>query len=772
MSNTKTWLKLGAPVLLVACSGPNETKVDQHLELTDATPVFEQGKLSFPSSLAFAESPTTQLDANVFHGYTFDGATGGVVTIAMTGATCGSPDTVVNLFGPEDSTGNRGVDLIHNDDSGDPNAPCALDSKIQSFTLPVDGEYLIVATSFLQEGGGHYALTLTCENDACEQAGAITFASSRIAQTDIDSGAFTPSELFDIGDFLFEHMYQIPEGLGNALNGAPAGTNPQPNFRSVHFAGFGAPEAQSCITCHNQGGDDGAGTIDRNIFQIGDGVNPASGVPRNPPVVLGNGFRQQIGIEMTKELQAEVAAAKASAASSGTSVTAQLSSKNVSFGSIIAHADGTLDTTSLQGVDPDFVVKPFGWKGRESLLRRFVEGGFRVHFGMQSSPSVNKNCALATPDTTTFGTGACPDPDGDGVVDEITEGQLTAMAVYQGLRQTPVRVPVNDPTLQASVTNGEALFTSVGCATCHVPTMRLNSPIHVEPADSTGGAGITFNLATDAKDPHPASNNDGSITVELWSDFKRHDVGAALADSKPFKQIAANQFITPPLWGIATSAPYLHDGRAATLDDAIRQHAGDAQAVHDAYVALNATQQADIQAFLNTLGRAEDIAPPPVTVDLSGFTLQQTSSFINFKLPKGTRVQHGGYLIVARNTSQAQFEQFYGKTLGSNVTFINSGSHFPQINGSETFSVLDGSGSLLDGPTAAEPSRGQKNFQRISVVLPASSPSSWRITSGITSANPGAGQQSTGANQIYIAEFSDAGGTGNYLFEFVELFVE
>ena len=125
--------------------------------------------------------------------------------------------------------------------------------------------------------------------------------------------------------------------------------------------------------------------------------------------------------------------------------------------------------------------------------------------------------------------------------------------------------------------------------------------------NTTGGRGITLHLATDTKDPHPALNSDGSMTVELWSDFKRHNVGTALADSKPFNQIGANQFITPPLWGINDSAPYLHDGRAATLNDAILQHAGDAQTVRNAYVARTADDQAKIREFLQTLGRVEDL---------------------------------------------------------------------------------------------------------------------------------------------------------------------
>src|SRR4029078_4951383 len=129
---------------------------------------------------------------------------------------------------------------------------------------------------------------------------------------------------------------------------------------------------------------------------------------------------------------------------------------------------------------------PFGGKGREGTLRRCVEGGFRVHFGLQSQPSIVKHCA--TPNVNTFGTGAnCQDPAGDGVTNEITEGQLTAEAVYMGLRETPVRVPAATTAAQTRANSGEALFNSTGCASCHTRVMKINTPVHVEPADTTGG---------------------------------------------------------------------------------------------------------------------------------------------------------------------------------------------------------------------------------------------------------------------------------------------
>jgi len=616
--NRWMWI-VGAPLLIASCAVGEEPKTgktgktasEQPLVLGAGTRVAIEGILEF-NTVVFAENPTTLMEANDFHGYEFDGKAGGVVTITMNSAgSCGTLDTLVDLFGPENEDGDRGRHLVENDDAFLSNT-CFLDSQIRSFRLPVDGTYLVVATSFLQEGGGHYKLTLTCNNGACALPGAPSFRGTRIAQSDIDRGVFSPEELFEVGDFLFEVVFRVEDGMGNAIIGAPAGNSPRPNFRqfpnNVHFAAFGAPEAQTCVTCHNVGGDDGAGDNNHNIFQIGDGINRASGVPRNPPTVLGNGLRQRIGEEMTADLLAQQAAAKAQAASSRVAVTKALTSKGISFGSLVANPDGTVNTAGVVGVDVDLIVKPFGWKGREATLRRFVEGGFRVHFGMQTQPSIDKNCLNRNDNN--FGNGPnCQDPDADGVFSEINEGQLTAMAIYMGLRETPVRVPAANATAQARVNAGEVLFNQIACQSCHTRNMTANVPNHLEQADSGApGVGITVHLAVDNHDPKPAVAANGSMTIEVFSDFKRHDVGPGLADSKPFNQIGANQFITPPLWGLRDSKPYLHDGRAPTIRDAILGHGGgDDAASVNAFRALSSDNQNKVVEFLNSLGRVEDL---------------------------------------------------------------------------------------------------------------------------------------------------------------------
>ena len=89
-------------------------------------------------------------------------------------------------------------------------------------------------------------------------------------------------------------------------------------------------------------------------------------------------------------------------------------------------------------------------------------------------------------------------------------------------------------------------------------------------------------------------------TVALYSDLLLHDMGT-LGDGIAQAAAGANEFRTPPLWGLSASAPYLHDGRAATVDAAIRAHTGEGTTAQQHYVALTATQRAQLLEFLSSL---------------------------------------------------------------------------------------------------------------------------------------------------------------------------
>ncbi len=161
-------------------------------------------------------------------------------------------------------------------------------------------------------------------------------------------------------------------------------------------------------------------------------------------------------------------------------------------------------------------------------------------------------------------------------------------------------------------------------------------------------------------------------------------------------------------------------------------------------------------------------------LDISGYKIIQANAASTIILPAGTIVQPGGYVIVARNSTKASFESFFGITLNSNVVFINgtaviSGNGFPTINGSETYELQNASSVKIEGPTIAMPATSPFNaVKRKSPIGDAGLEASW-ARDPITAANPGTGMTNTNTGKIIISEFADASSFAN---EFVELYYD
>ena len=93
--------------------------------------------------------------------------------------------------------------------------------------------------------------------------------------------------------------------------------------------------------------------------------------------------------------------------------------------------------------------------------------------------------------------------------------------------------------------------------------------------------------------------------MELFSDLKRHNLGEELADPFPNPHdIEPALFRTPPLWGLADTAPYLHDGRALTVTDAIEAHGGDASHSRELFRTLPENESCT-EIILASLARAQ-----------------------------------------------------------------------------------------------------------------------------------------------------------------------
>lgn len=409
-----------------------------------------------------------------------------------------------------------------------------------------------------------------------------------VLQAWIDEGRYSVEKLFNVGDGAFEHDFQELDGYGD---GSGRG------LKRVHEGTYGGRDSHACAGCHQLGGANGSGNVTANGFYFGDGSSIGTTVVRNPPAVLGLGYVQSLAAEMSASLQKQRTEAQAKAASSNASVTVALQTKGVDFGSITVGADGRVDDGELEGVDADLVVRPFGWKGHTSRLRRFAERAARIHFGIQSHVLAQQHQEDPQPERMGWGPDWW-DPDGDGKQREMEEGLLTAMAIYMALLEVPVIIPPSNAELRERWADGSAMFDRIGCSDCHRRQMNLNQLTWTEVPDSPGSKPITINLITDGEAPRSTGE------VNLFSDLKRHDMGDDLADANEGPDgVARNVFITRPLWGVAESPPYLHDGRAATLLEAIQWHGGEAATARSTFEELTETQRQNLHVFLLSLTR-------------------------------------------------------------------------------------------------------------------------------------------------------------------------
>jgi len=440
-------------------------------------------------------------------------------------------------------------------------------------------------------------------------APASVHAEYRVSGAALAAGCLSLSEVVDLGRGLFMRSFTPTEGYGNGMG--PEGSTLRGRFQRGHFGG---PDAAGCTDCHWKGGFAGAGDRADNAFMFGDGDRAASHDQRQPPPLWGLGWVELIAREMTVSLQEQANTALAAAEASGAPVEVRLEAKGVDFGVVVAHR-GSLDLSDLQGVDPDLVVKPFGWKGTFSTLRTFVGHSLQLHFGLQADE------VIARPDGLDLGDGPADDPDRDGVQQEITEGQLTALVTFiatldapglqipiEGLYQDPnlenPPVLVDAPELTTRWLDGAARFSTLGCDGCHVPFMTVSDPVYRTGAE--GGAAFAVDLSLSSARPRPTREGDVWL-IPVFSDFRRHDMGPGLASIHAERGVDPQMYLTRRLAGVGQSAPYLHDGSAVTFDEAIVRHGGEAAPSVAAYEALHEHGRADLRVFLTSLRRASAI---------------------------------------------------------------------------------------------------------------------------------------------------------------------
>ena len=415
-----------------------------------------------------------------------------------------------------------------------------------------------------------------------------------------------------VGDELFGYLFRPENGWGSGGADRTA-EGYTPRLRRVHTGVAGGPDAFGCFSCHSKAGPNGGGTQTQNAFLRGDGTRIVGADQRNPPHVLGMGPVELLAHEMSVALQADAEAAREQARRERRRVERPLVAKGVAFGRVAAGPDGTLDTSGVEGVDADLRVRPFGWKGHQATVRDIAEESLHIHQGLLS-----KRVQLAMRDggldPGPYGRGPWYDVDQDGISLEIDDGMLTTVVAYLAQLEVPIVRPPKDPGLLDAFAVGRVTFDAIGCAGCHVPTLKLDDPtFDARQPHGPDRAPFVVDVAKDGDEPKIEPESAGQRTkylVHLFSDLKRHDMGPDLATPAAEGTIPARVFLTRPLWGLADTAPYLHDGRAPTVHDAIVLHGGEARAARDAYLALAEQDRAGVRVFLASLSREPKLFMP------------------------------------------------------------------------------------------------------------------------------------------------------------------
>lgn len=443
-----------------------------------------------------------------------------------------------------------------------------------------------------------------------------------IEQHDIVDGTLSFDEVFDFGELLFVAPFNICDGQGRP---ATTGTGDKRVADQPARIRTSAPDSDSCAGCHAQPAVGGAGDFVANVFVLAQALDPVTesvnsqfSNDRNTLGMYGSGPIEMLAREMTVMLQR-----KAARLPDGMHT---IRAKGVPFK--ITKENGEVVTS--EGVNPDLIIRPFHQAGVVVSLREFTVNAMNHHHGMQSEERFDLNPAK----------GFDPDFDEDNVQRELTVGDATANTIWQAALGTPGRVLPKDKHERRMVRRGESLFGLVGCASCHVPRMRLDSRFFVEPnpfnppgtcSDLSVCPEFSFDMTRQGEKPRLERARKGGAIVRAYTDLKRHNLCDDESHPDPIRffcneQLAQGRpdqdgkpgtefFLTRKLWDVGSSAPYGHRGDLTTITEAILAHGGEGRASRDAFVAEPLRNQKAIVKFLKTLQQLPDGSPLVIRED-------------------------------------------------------------------------------------------------------------------------------------------------------------
>lgn len=230
-------------------------------------------------------------------------------------------------------------------------------------------------------------------------------------------------------------------------------------------------------------------------------------------------------------------------------------------------------------------VGRFGWKGQIARLDDFVRTACSAELGLEVP---GHHQSIDPSDTT---------PKAAEL--DLTEAECRALVAYvAGLPAPALRLPTRRAEADR-VYEGAALFKTVGCAECHTPTLGDVSGIYSDL------------LLHDLGEQNEGSGSYSSPEVEVPDPSSMAAVAGGVA--RPLGA-TSREWRTPPLWGLRDSFPYMHDGKARTVEDAVARHGGEATDVLARFRKLSGAEKVRLLSFLGSLAAppdAERVTPAP-----------------------------------------------------------------------------------------------------------------------------------------------------------------
>ncbi|MGI8979571.1 MAG: di-heme oxidoredictase family protein [Pirellulaceae bacterium] len=257
-------------------------------------------------------------------------------------------------------------------------------------------------------------------------------------------------------------------------------------------------------------------------------------------------------------------------------------------------------------------VGRFGWRGQTEHLSDFVLGACANELGLQV-PTVNQPMDPTRPDYRPVGL-------------DLTQQQCDSITAFVASLPAP-KFAAPDESEKARVAEfGRTVFRNIGCAACHVETVgpatqiysdlllhdmgpALADPVAAEHAFlQIERVPVSFSRGQSQESepnvPQQRGYSGGSGPPPIQLVHIHQPFTATTAIRTTFKHVPTTitqEWRTPPLWGVAHSAPYLHDGRAATLLEAIALHGGEAKATTARFLELPTTERLALLEFLSCL---------------------------------------------------------------------------------------------------------------------------------------------------------------------------